>query len=401
MEEKKMMPCSFIAGILFALLALWSLIFGRLYSGTNLFEFAAYAAFATLLFLRKREKYALIPCAVLTLLMTIIFILGLTNHEYYIVTKMIEVGNKSRTYYEFSVYAMICRLLLPVAYACLLGIMVKTFRSQPQEKKIKIWFLPAALLGVRTLLNIIGKQIGLTYFNLEGGWRFAYYNEELLLVDLVTATALAFAALWVVYPERDKNIMSSGKATAKPMGTNSAAGAVGTTSGVSVVNDEAYCDLIKHVLLLLFTFGVWYFIWIYRMTGYTNTVRGEEERDPTKKLLLCLFVPFYSIYWTYKTAQRVDKIAAEKNATSDLATLCLVLDIFVPIIPPILMQDKINKVITAGDVQKESKTVRSEAKKEETEVGSADEIKKFKELLDTGAITQEEFDAKKKQLLGL
>ena len=34
-------------------------------------------------------------------------------------------------------------------------------------------------------------------------------------------------------------------------------------------------------------------------------------------------------------------------------------------------------------------------------VSAADEIKKFKELLDLGAITQEEFDAKKKQLLGL
>jgi len=32
---------------------------------------------------------------------------------------------------------------------------------------------------------------------------------------------------------------------------------------------------------------------------------------------------------------------------------------------------------------------------------AADEIKKFKELLDMGIITQEEFDAKKKQLLGL
>ena len=32
---------------------------------------------------------------------------------------------------------------------------------------------------------------------------------------------------------------------------------------------------------------------------------------------------------------------------------------------------------------------------------SADELKKFKELLDSGVITQEEFDAKKKQLLGL
>ena len=35
------------------------------------------------------------------------------------------------------------------------------------------------------------------------------------------------------------------------------------------------------------------------------------------------------------------------------------------------------------------------------QVSAADELKKFKELLDMGAITQEEFDAKKKQLLGL
>lgn len=34
-------------------------------------------------------------------------------------------------------------------------------------------------------------------------------------------------------------------------------------------------------------------------------------------------------------------------------------------------------------------------------ISAADELKKFKELLDMGAITQEEFDAKKKQLLGL
>ena len=32
---------------------------------------------------------------------------------------------------------------------------------------------------------------------------------------------------------------------------------------------------------------------------------------------------------------------------------------------------------------------------------AADEILKFKELLDMGVLTQEEFDAKKKQLLGL
>ena len=35
------------------------------------------------------------------------------------------------------------------------------------------------------------------------------------------------------------------------------------------------------------------------------------------------------------------------------------------------------------------------------ETSNADELKKYKELIDSGVITQEEFDAKKKELLGL
>lgn len=368
MEEKKMMPCSFIAGILFAVLALRTLVYevfihSYIYDfKTSLLLFAAYAAFSVLLILKKREKYAIIPCAVL-ILVQIIFCadwFGNSASEFLYLT--------AKDVYRARIY----HSLYLLAYICLIIIMAKGFSSNAQEKKCNFWFLPAALMGAAFIVNVV-----------RGSWDF---------FSLLIIAAVIFTALWVVYPERDKDVITLGKPAARP---------AGTTNAASVVNDEAYCDLIKHVLLLLFTFGVWYFIWIYRMTGYTNTVRDEEERNPTNKLLLCLFVPFYGIYWTYKTAQRVDKIAAEKNATSDLATLCLVLDIFAPIIPPILMQDKINKVITAGDVQKESKTVRSEAKKEETEVGSADEIKKFKELLDMGAITQEEFDAKKNQLLGL
>lgn len=379
-----MMPCSFIAGILFVVIAVLDLFLnGNIM--VKMLCLVAYAAFTSLLFLRKREKYVLIPAAVLTLLMAMNFILGF-KYRNYLIYDYID----GEFIYTFSIFAVICYLLIPIAYACMFGVMMTGFKSQTQERKTKLWLLPAVVIGVRIILGVVG-----------GPMRLVYYYFTSLLIDLLTAAAFIFTALWALYPERDRSIMSAGKPTARPAGTNNTASVGGTTNAASVVNDEAYCDLIKHVLLLLFTFGVWYFIWIYRMTGYTNTVRDEEERNPTNKLLLCLFVPFYGIYWTYKTAQRVDKIAAEKNATSDLATLCLVLDIFVPIIPPILMQDKINKVITAGDVQKESKTVRSEAKKEETEVGSADEIKKFKELLDMGAITQEEFDAKKKQLLSL
>lgn len=167
----------------------------------------------------------------------------------------------------------------------------------------------------------------------------------------------------------------------------------------TIVSNESYCGMAKHVLLLLFTFGIWYLIWIYRMTGYTNAEESEEYRNPTKKLLLCMFIPFYSIYWTYKTAQRVDKMAGAKGISSDMTTLCLILAIFVPIIPPILLQDVMNKIAMASDTQPVSN--QKEDIEKEMRTDTADEIKKFKELLDSGAITQEEYDAKKKQLLGL
>ena len=54
-----------------------------------------------------------------------------------------------------------------------------------------------------------------------------------------------------------------------------------------------------------------------------------------------------------------------------------------------LTEDEFKKITTAS-TQASAPTV-----------SNADELKKFKELLDSGIITQEEFDAKKKQLLGL
>ena len=101
------------------------------------------------------------------------------------------------------------------------------------------------------------------------------------------------------------------------------------------------------MLLLLLVGGIWRWIWVYRTTRYLNCLSDEEYRHPGAKLLLCLFVPFYSIYWVYKSAQQIDKLAAGVGVTSDLSVICLILALFVPVVPPILMQDKINKILAA------------------------------------------------------
>lgn len=58
----------------------------------------------------------------------------------------------------------------------------------------------------------------------------------------------------------------------------------------------------------------------------------------------------------------------------------------------------------ASDIRKAFESYHESLESQEFDVvapSSADEIKKYKELLDMGALTQEEFDAKKKQLLKL
>ena len=102
-------------------------------------------------------------------------------------------------------------------------------------------------------------------------------------------------------------------------------------------------------MLCLLLGGIWQYVWIYRATRYLNRTPGEEYCDPTNKLLLCLFVPFYSIYWYYRHGQKLGKLMRARNLPdNDVATLCLVLGILLPIGACILMQDKFNKLCTVG-----------------------------------------------------
>ena len=250
--------------------------------------------------------------------------------------------------------------------AFLAVVFVTDFLPQLREQMKKFWFIPPAVMALATLLSI-------------GIWFLAFLRL------LVTCAGTFLAAMWIAYPE------------GLPQQTVSAPTETGSTTATPA--PEVYCGLVKHILLLLFTCGIWLYIWIYRVTGYTNNVEGEENRNPTNKLLLCLFVPFYVIYWM--SAQRLDKMAAAKNIPSDLSTLCLILAIFVPIIPPILMQDKLNAIVapTAAPAAPVAPAPAPAAPASVSE--AADDLLKLKELLDAGILTQEEFDAKKKQLLGL
>ena len=59
-----------------------------------------------------------------------------------------------------------------------------------------------------------------------------------------------------------------------------------------------------------------------------------------------MFVPFYQIYWFYKHGQRIDAMSRQKKlSNSDMATLCVILGIFIPTVACILMQDLLQAAV--------------------------------------------------------
>ncbi len=261
----------------------------------------------------------------------------------------------------FVAYAFLTVFALAVCHQTL----VKADLSKVKEIVNKLFYLPAIVYLVSSICHLVK-------------YAAAYGSSVLTIaVDMLLNIILMLnLGMWLKDPYSKE----------KP---------ISTADGNSTIDEEqgeTYCGLNKHILLLLFTCGIWYFIWIYRTTKYLNKTPNAEYYNPTSKLLLCMFVPFYSIYWFYRHGQRIDSFTKSKGLNnSDMATLCLILGIFIPIVACIIMQDKINTLY----IRKNINTIHQEQPQ------TADELKRFKELLDNGVITQEEFDAKKKQLLGL
>lgn len=109
-------------------------------------------------------------------------------------------------------------------------------------------------------------------------------------------------------------------------------------------HNEMYVGMVKHILLQLFTFGIYNCIWIYKTTENLNTPEESPRQSGAKKLLLCIFVPFYILYWYYMQSKRLEAMMREKEMPgSDFAIITLLLAIFVPVVAAsILLQAKIN-----------------------------------------------------------
>lgn len=109
-------------------------------------------------------------------------------------------------------------------------------------------------------------------------------------------------------------------------------------------NGGYYVDPIKLIILCIVTCGIYEFYWIYKVTEFTNQ-DGAEYRNPVNKLLLCLFVPFYFLYWIYVTCKKIETISAQRGVpANDVTVLAIVFYFVFSPVTVFVMQNSINKL---------------------------------------------------------
>lgn len=109
---------------------------------------------------------------------------------------------------------------------------------------------------------------------------------------------------------------------------------------------KGYFDVVRHTMLLFFTFGIWNFIWIYRTTKFLNSVSNENKQVPILQFFLCM-IPFYPIYWGNIASRKIDRLCMSKNINTEISWICTFLMTIIIFLPPIIMQNTLNKAVTA------------------------------------------------------
>ena len=276
MEKKKVAPYALISGILFVLMAIvlvvdlisqsqryrgisdisWYTIFT--YS-CSLLSTVGYVITAIALFManRARPKLLVIGFIIQAAVVVFVLIFNLVNtNAAFILSRL------------FRLAAWVGAIMISVA--CLT-------ERLPQDRAAvkKVWFVPAACYAVGV---IIWSIWGAAHYRI----RTSYFVFDLLL----NVPGLLLAMLWVVNSNAFAQKTADASDPGQPESAAPASGAAATAEST------AYYNLGMHVVLLLLTFGVWYLIWIYRMTGYLNRVKDEQPRNPTNQLLLCIFARF-------------------------------------------------------------------------------------------------------------
>lgn len=102
------------------------------------------------------------------------------------------------------------------------------------------------------------------------------------------------------------------------------------------------------IILSLITFGIYYIIWLSGVCKKIKLLNSEEPKA-VGEVLLCIFIPFYCLYWFFSRSKKLASGATLHNIPLDnRAVINLLLAIFgFSIVSMALIQSDLNKVAEA------------------------------------------------------
>lgn len=209
----------------------------------------------------------------------------------------------------------------------------------------KYWYVPALAFAVCFVYSLL---LGFA-LNVVGG-RYWYGFSEYVGLRTLLWCGLAFCLGWRAAGHEELPTRSA------PDGTETPAPA------------SRYCSPALLLFLAFITLGIWMFVWIWRTTAALAPYEERHPRKPWLETLCCLLLPFYAVWWVYRSAQ-LAALAADGEEDRHFTTLCLALAALLPPVAILLVQDKLNMLADREEeIEVELEVVEPEAAEEEPEV---------------------------------
>ncbi len=324
----------FIAIAVFTLISMiTSLVYGNIFSLLSaMILLGAYVLLVIDLFMKKRGILTVIGSALPILAAFINFVSAVVDMILYFVRDYYIYASAVIGYIVqilFAICTMVCwTVMLLTVFSLIPPLSFDRMKLDKFRALVnKFWFAPCALL---LLCSISESFIFLVINAIEGYVHFGSFIISTIAYS-VTLLPWFFMCLWLKDPYDNR-----------PQNDTPVVHEVDPSGRHPI--DGAKQDMIPHILMLLFTGGFWQLLWIYKTTAALNRVPGEEDRNPLKEFLLCL-IPYYWIYWAYKSAQRIDALARMRGLESNVVVLDLLMSLLLGPVGPILMQEQINRII--------------------------------------------------------
>ena len=308
---------------------------------TNLLWLLAAGALTWLLLRGGKEEYFWYAFLGVGAAALIGFFAGFSRELYAIVTVRGEYRNTAENF--FTVLPGLLVLAGALGVTALGGLLFASKFPAIGDRLRRLWYLPALLFALALLYALC---LGL-FVTLYGyGSRWAGFSEFASLRTLLWG-GFAFCL----------GLRAAGH---EELPTRAAAG--DAEGGAPAVK---YCSAAKLLFLTLITLGIWMLVWIYRTTAALSPYEDRHPRKPWLEVICCLLLPFYVVYWLYKSAQ-LAALAADGEEDRHFSTLCLILGALLTPVSMLLVQDKLNVLADREpEIEVELEVVEPEPAEEE------------------------------------